>query len=67
MVSVRLIEQNMRKFGSLSAGEFHQALVWGSKPLIVIGDLTDVGTCGADGLFQHAVPNLIQISLGRVQ
>jgi hypothetical protein len=46
VASVALIEQNMKKFGSLSRSEFRQAMAWGSEPLIVIADLTDIGTCG---------------------
>lgn len=66
VADVSIIEHNILRFGSLSRSQFRHALARGSDPLIVITDLTEIGTCGADGLFDPANPRQVQISSGRV-
>lgn len=72
VVHVPRIVRNMRLHGSLRLAELRTALVWGSTPLIVIADLSAVpapdgsGLVSANGRFDPAKPNQIELDLGRV-
>jgi hypothetical protein len=69
VINVPVIVRNMQRFGSLTREQLRHALLWGTDPLIVITDLLH-GQCGvpqANGCFEPANPNQIEIDLGRVQ
>jgi hypothetical protein len=67
VAGVGVIASNINRFGSLSGREFREALAWGSDPLIVITNLANMGTCGADGLFDPRSPGVVQLSGDRVR
>jgi hypothetical protein len=69
VINVPIIVKNIQKFGSLTKDEFRHALGWGNDPLIIIKDLND-GSCNgvaANGCFDHAHPNQIELDLEDVQ
>jgi hypothetical protein len=70
---VQPIVHNMRAHGSLSLAELSSALVWGALPRIVIRDLSSVpapdgsGNIAANGLFDPANPDQVELDIGRVR
>ena len=67
------IVHNMKKHGGLSAIQLQNALLWGTKPKIVILDLSSVpapdgsGNVAANGRFDPANPDQIELDIGRAQ
>jgi len=73
VTNVPKIVQNMKKHGSLSAVQLQNALLWGTYPKIVILDLSSVpapdgsGNVAANGRFDPANPDQIELDIGRAQ
>lgn len=73
VTSVPIIVRNMKAHGSLSLAELRTALVFGAKPLIVLADLSSVpapdgsGNVSANGRFDPAKPDQIELDIGRAQ
>src|SRR5947209_103702 len=73
VTNVPKIVKNMKKHGSLSAIQLQNALLWGTNPLLVIDDLSSVpapdgsGNVAANGRFDPAKPNQIELDISRAQ
>jgi hypothetical protein len=73
VTNVPAIVQNMKKHGSLSAIQLQNALLWGTNPKIVVTDLSSVpapdgsGLVSANGRFDPAKPDQIELDIGRAQ
>jgi hypothetical protein len=73
VINVPIIVRNMKKHGSLSAIQLQNVLTWGTNPKIVILDLSSVpapdgsGNVAANGRFDPANPDQIELDIGRAQ
>jgi len=73
VMNVPKIVNNMKKHGHLSRIKLQNALLWGTKPKLILLDLSSVpapdgsGNVAANGRFQPANPDQIELDIGRAQ